>query len=188
MTAVREPQPEIARLAEEVVGVLRDRGLTVAVAESLTGGLILVTFTEVPGVSDVLRGGVVTYATDTKASELGVDEALLRDRGPIDPDVARAMARGVRTRWNADVGVATTGVAGPKPQNGHPVGEVYVAVADATGDRAERLGSVPGLAPDPGPGLQDVPGSADSEQVRSFIRQATVRAALEMVRTRLGSL
>ena len=188
MTSARESEPPVARLAEDVVGALRDRGLTVAVAESLTGGLILVAFTEVPGVSDVLRGGAVTYATDTKASELGVDESLLRDRGPIDPDVAVAMARGVRSRWGADVGIATTGVAGPAPQDGHPVGEVYLAVSDAAGDQVEPLGPVPGLTPDPAGGLQSEGGSADSEQVRSLVRQQAVREALELVRTRLGSL
>ncbi len=188
MTPGREPQPELARLAEAVVGALRARGLTVAVAESLTGGLVMATLTEIAGVSDVLRGGAVTYATDTKASELGVEEALLREQGPVDPDVAISMARGVRSRWGADVGVATTGVAGPEPQDGHPVGEVYLAVADAAGDQVEQLGPVPGLAPDAGVGLQSTGGSADSEQVRSLVRQATVRAALELVRTRLGSL
>ena len=188
MTSAREPQPQLEQLAREVVDALRARGLKVAVAESLTGGLLMATLTEIPGVSDVLRGGAVTYATDTKASELGVDEDLLQDRGPIDPDVAVAMARGVRRRWHSDVGIATTGVAGPEPQDGHPVGEVYLAVADAAGDLVERLGPVPGLAPDPGVGLQTAGGSADSEQVRSRVRQEAVRAALELVLTRLGSL
>jgi len=188
MTAPRDLQPGCRQLAGEVVDALRDRGLTVAVAESLTGGLVMATLTEIVGVGDVLRGGAVTYATGTKAAELGVDEGLLRDRGPIDPEVALAMARGVRSRWRSDVGVATTGVAGPEPQNGHPVGEVYIAVADAVGDQVERLGPAPGLAPDSHLALQSVGGSADSEQVRSLIRLATVRAALELVRTRLGSL
>jgi len=188
MTSARDQQPNVEQLAREVVEVCRARGLTVAVAESLTGGLFMATLTEIPGVSDVLRGGAVTYATDTKASELGVDETLLRDRGPVDPDVAVAMARGVRSRWGADVGIATTGVAGPEPQDGHPVGEVYVAMADAAGDQVEKVGPVPGLAPDAGVGLQSTGGSADSEQVRSLVRQATVRAALELVGTRLGSL
>ena len=121
-----------------LVGRLRNKGKTLAVAESLTGGLVMATLTEVPGVSDVLRGGAVVYATDTKASELGVDGGLLADRGPVDPDVALAMARGVRTRWAADLGLATTGVAGPDPQHDHPVGEVYIAVADATDGQVVR--------------------------------------------------
>jgi len=188
MTSARDQQPPLEQLAHDVVDALRARGLTVAVAESLTGGLVMATLIEIPGVSDVLRGGAVTYATDTKASELGVDDDLLQDRGPFDPDVAVAMARGVRRRWRSDVGIATTGVAGPEPQDGHPVGEVYLAVADPAGDQVQQLGPVPDLAPDSGVGLQTLAGSADSEQVRSRVRQEAVRATLELVLTRLGSL
>jgi PncC family amidohydrolase len=120
-------------LAARVVPALQERGLTLAVAESLTGGLVMATLTEIPGASGVLRGGPVVYATDTKTSELDVDAELLASRGPVDPGVAEAMASGVRARWQADLGLATTGVAGPERQAGHPVGEVYVAVADSDG-------------------------------------------------------
>jgi len=107
-----------------VLALLRERGLTLAVAESVTGGLVAARLTSVPGASDVLRGGVVAYASDVKFRELGVPE------GPvISPECACAMAVGVREKLRADVGIATTGVAGPAEQEGQPVGLVYVAVA-----------------------------------------------------------
>ena len=112
----------------DVVGRLREAGLTVATAESLTGGLVAAALTDVPGASAVVRGGVVAYATDLKASVLGVDRGLLARRGAVDPDVAGQMAAGVRRALGADVGVATTGVAGPDPADGRPVGTVFVAV------------------------------------------------------------
>jgi nicotinamide-nucleotide amidase len=123
----------------QLVEMLKDARRTVAVAESLTGGLLMATLTDVPGVSAVLRGGAVVYATDTKASMLDVDDGLLAAKGPVSGEVALAMAVGVRARWGADFGVATTGVAGPDPQDGHLAGEVYVAVSDADGSVVERL-------------------------------------------------
>jgi nicotinamide-nucleotide amidase len=116
-------------LAEEVVGLLARVGRTVAVAESLTGGAVAAAFTDVPGASEVLRGGVVAYATASKASVLGVDETLLAEHGPVHAGVAREMAVRVREMFGADYGVATTGVAGPDPQGDVPVGVVHVAVA-----------------------------------------------------------
>lgn len=118
-------------LAARLLGALEARGWTLAVAESLTGGAVCARLVEVPGASRVLRGGVVAYATDLKSELLGVDPALLAERGAVDPDVAAAMARGVRARLAADVGLATTGVAGPDPQDGHAPGTVHVAVATA---------------------------------------------------------
>lgn len=120
---------EDATGAEVVVAALRRAGLTVAVAESLTAGQVCARIADVPGASAVLRGGVVAYATDLKADLLGVDRALLAEHGPVSPDVAAAMAHGVRARLGADLGVATTGVAGPDGQGGQPVGTVHVAVA-----------------------------------------------------------
>jgi nicotinamide-nucleotide amidase len=137
----------------ELLSELAARGQTVAVAESLTGGQLASTLVEVPGASKVLRGGLIVYATDLKASLGGVPRALLDERGPVDPDVAVALAKGVRDRCEADWGVATTGVAGPEPHDGKAVGTVYVAVAGAgvsqvrgftlDGDRAAiRAGAV----------------------------------------------
>jgi nicotinamide-nucleotide amidase len=115
--------------ASEIIAILRARGLTLAVAESLTGGLLVAELVSVPGASSVLRGGVVAYATDLKTTLLGVDAALLAASGPIHPDVARAMAEGARRRLAADVGIATTGAAGPDPQDGHAPGEVWLGFA-----------------------------------------------------------
>ena len=102
--------------------------LSVAVAESLTGGLVMTALTSVPGASAVVRGGVVAYATAVKRDVLGVDAKLLDGRGAVDADVAREMARGVRELIGADFGVATTGVAGPDGQDGKAPGVVFVAV------------------------------------------------------------
>jgi len=119
---------ETRRAAADAVHRLVDQRVTVATAESLTGGLVAATLVEIPGVSAVFRGGLVVYATDLKAKLAGVPEGLLAERGPVDPDVAVALAAGARERCGADWGLATTGVAGPDPQDGKPVGLVYVAV------------------------------------------------------------
>jgi nicotinamide-nucleotide amidase len=116
-----------------VHAVLLERGQTFAVAESLTGGGLGAAVTSLPGVSATFRGGVIAYATELKAELLGVDRGLLADRGPVDPGVAIAMARGVRDRLGATWGLSTTGVAGPDPQDGHYPGEVYVGVAGPGG-------------------------------------------------------
>jgi nicotinamide-nucleotide amidase len=132
---------------ERLVGALKQRGATVATAESLTGGLVGGALTDVPGVSAVYRGGVVVYATELKAQLAGVPEDLLAAVGPVHPDTAAALATGVRERLDATYGLATTGVAGPDPQDGIEAGTVYVAAAgpgsvqvrklQLTGDRAE---------------------------------------------------
>ncbi len=126
------PQPILAAPA---VHLLAERRETLAVAESLTGGLLAATIVEVAGVSAVFRGGLVVYATDLKATLAGVPEPLLAAQGPVDPNVALALAEGARRVCGADWGVATTGVAGPESQDGKPVGLVYVAVAGPGGQR-----------------------------------------------------
>ncbi|MFF2812928.1 CinA family protein [Streptomyces sp. NPDC058000] len=121
--------------------VLAGRRQSLAVAESLTGGLVAGELTAVPGASRVVRGSVTAYATDVKRELLGVDGALLAARGAVDGEVARQMAGGVRRVLGADWGIATTGVAGPEPQDGQPVGTVYVAVQGPDGeDAVRRLG------------------------------------------------
>ncbi|WEO94908.1 CinA family protein [Streptomyces sp. FXJ1.172] len=114
--------------ATELVRLLTVRGETLAVAESLTGGLVAAEITAVPGASKVFRGSVTAYATELKHELLGVDAALLARQGAVDPQVAAQMAVGVRKALGADWGIATTGVAGPDPQDGRPVGTVFVAV------------------------------------------------------------
>ncbi|MCF6523900.1 CinA family protein [Streptomyces sp. JJ36] len=127
--------------AAAVLEVLARRGQTLAVAESLTGGLVAAGLTGVAGASRVFRGSVTAYATELKRDLLGVDGALLDTRGAVDPEVARQMAGGVRRMLRADWGIATTGVAGPDPQDGRPVGTVYVAAAGPDGSaRCRPLG------------------------------------------------
>ncbi|MFE6969816.1 CinA family protein [Isoptericola sp. NPDC057653] len=138
--------PPVGDLARAVLDGARSRGWTLGAAESLTGGLVVAALVDVPGASAVVRGAVVAYATDVKGSVLGVDAALLARRGPVDPSVAAQMAAGVRRALGTDVGLATTGVAGPDPQDGHAPGEVYVAVSTPAGDRVRRLG-LPGDRP-----------------------------------------
>ncbi|RDG38262.1 nicotinamide-nucleotide amidohydrolase family protein [Streptomyces corynorhini] len=115
------------------MAALEEHGGTLAVAESLTGGLVAAELTAVPGASRTFRGSVTAYASDLKRDVLGVDGTLLEERGAVDPEVARQMAAGVRRLLGATWGAATTGVAGPDPQGGQPVGTVYVAVSGARG-------------------------------------------------------
>ena len=128
-----------ASLAPVVVAVLTERGQSVAVAESLTGGLLAAALVEVPGASVVFRGGIVAYATDLKATLLGVPWPLLERYGAVHADVAGAMAEGARTRLGATFGVATTGVAGPDPADGQPVGTVHIAAAGPSGTQRQAL-------------------------------------------------
>ena len=156
-------------VASRLIAELIRRGMTIAIAESLTGGLVVAELVSVPGASAVVRGGVVAYATELKSTLLGVDPELLAQRSPIDPEVARQMAEGVRTRLGrdgqpADIGLATTGVAGPDPQDGHPGGEVWL-----------------GLAMD---GLAEARGLTLGGD-RATIRTATVAASLMFVLERL---
>lgn len=124
-------------IASASLAALAERGWTLGVAESLTGGSVSAALVAVPGASAVLLGAVVAYATPLKHSLLGVDEVLLRTGGPVQPQVALQMADGVRAAVRvagrtADVGVATTGIAGPDSPDGQPVGTVHVAVVTPT--------------------------------------------------------
>ena len=128
-------------IARVVVARLNAAGATVAVAESLTAGLVGAALTEVAGSSAVFRGGLLVYATDLKASLAGVPQALLDEHGAVSARTAEALAEGVRARLGATYGLALTGVAGPDPQEGHPPGTLHVAVAgpDRTVSRSLRL-------------------------------------------------
>jgi nicotinamide-nucleotide amidase len=128
---------QVLALAREAIALLVARSDTIAVAESLTGGMLAVALTSVPGASAAFRGGVVSYATDLKVALLGVPADLLARHGAVHPEVAVAMAEGACGRLEASVGVATTGVAGPDPADGQPVGTVHIAVA-ADGSTATR--------------------------------------------------
>jgi len=128
-------------LAGVVGALLAARSGTVAVAESLTGGRLAAALTETPGASAYFRGGVTAYATDAKASVLGVDEALLAAEGAVSVRTAAAMAAGVRQLFGSTWGLATTGVAGPDEQEGKPVGTLHLGLAgpDGTATRSLRL-------------------------------------------------
>lgn len=152
-------------LARRLVASATGRGLTLAVAESLTAGMVCARVADVPGASAVLRGGVVAYATDLKTLLLDVDPDLLARHGAVHPAVAEQMAVGVRLRLGSDLGVATTGVAGPEPSGGHAPGTVHVAVADGDGVAVRSLT----LAGD-----------------RASVRSATTDHALALVLERLG--
>ena len=122
-----------------VVAALRDRGDTVATAESLTGGLVCAVLTSVPGSSAAVRGGLVVYATALKASLAGVDAAALRRLGAVDPVIASQLATGARERCESTWGIGLTGVAGPDPQDGIAPGTVHVGVAGPDGVEVESI-------------------------------------------------
>jgi nicotinamide-nucleotide amidase len=129
-----------------VVEELITQGMSIATGESLTAGLLAATLADVPGCSAVLRGGVVAYQPDVKATLLDVSPAALT-HGVVSSEVAGAMARGAAAVLGADLGVATTGVAGPDPHGGEPVGSVWIAASlggqvrtrhlDIAGDREQ---------------------------------------------------
>ena len=142
-----------------VIDMLRERGLSLGVAESLTGGLMGARFTSVPGASDVFRGGIVSYASDLKFSLLGVPQ------GPVvSASAAKAMAEGARQALRTDVALATTGVAGPAEQEGQPVGTVFLGLAMDGVSEAQRV---------------QLPGD------RQRIRQYAVISAVNLLRRRL---
>ena len=155
-----------------LIAELTRRGLTIAVAESLTGGALAAELIRIPGASVVVAGGIVAYQTELKHTLLGVDPALLAANGPVDPEVARQMAAGSRRRLtlggrSADIGVSTTGVAGPDPQGGRQPGTVYLGLSIGTETSAVAL---------------DLTGD------RAAIRAKTVRAAVEAVRALIATL
>jgi nicotinamide-nucleotide amidase len=159
--------------AADVVRLLTVRGETVAVAESLTGGLVAADLTTVPGASRAFRGSVTAYATELKHELLGVDATLLATRGAVDAQVAAQMAAGVRKALGADWGIATTGVAGPEPQDGQPVGTVFVAV---DGSRRADSGSAGG-------------GKVEALRLngdRAEIRRESVRSVLALLLSELA--
>jgi nicotinamide-nucleotide amidase len=128
--------PNLHRVAGEAVALAIERGMTVATAESLTAGMVAAVLADIPGASGMLQGGVVSYQNSVKADVLGVPRDLLDAVGAVDGKVAAAMADGARRICGADVGVSTTGVAGPEPHGGKDVGAVFVGIATAEGSAA----------------------------------------------------
>ena len=131
--------------AARIIARLTTEGASVALAESLTGGLVCAALTSIPGASACVAGGVVTYAARLKSELLGVDADLLERRGAVDPQVAAQMAEGVRERLGSTYGVATTGAAGPDDAPGGteagsvPAGTVYAAIAGPRGTQVSKL-------------------------------------------------
>ena len=126
-------------LADEVGRGLRDRGYTISVAESCTGGLLGDMITDVPGSSDYFLGGVISYSDDAKVSMLGVDEGVLRSKGAVSQEVAIQMASGVRSKFGSTIGVGITGIAGPSGgTQAKPVGLVFISVCSATSTVCKR--------------------------------------------------
>jgi len=159
----------------DLVASLAARQLTVATAESLTGGLLAAVLTEIPGSSAVVRGGLIVYATDLKHHLAGVDADLLAARGPVDPQVAAALADGARRRCGASIGIGVTGVAGPDPQDGVPVGTWFCAVLGPGDHRQDRCGR-PATAM-----TESNRGTTGDATRRGQIRSAAVRGALDML-------
>ncbi|MBO3746524.1 nicotinamide-nucleotide amidohydrolase family protein [Streptosporangiaceae bacterium NEAU-GS5] len=148
--------------AADVIHLLVRQSATVAVAESLTGGLIGAALTTPSGASKAFRGGVIAYATDLKAKLLGVPDDLLAREGAVHREVAAAMARGVRELTASDYGLAVTGVAGPDPQDGKAVGTVHIGLAGPSGRLWHR----------------DIQLSGSREDIRN----GTLREAIDLLR------
>lgn len=129
---------ELYEIATKTLQVFRHMGATIATAESCTGGLIAGTLTEVPGSSDVVDRGFVTYTNAAKTEMLDVDAALIEAHGAVSEPVARAMAQGALLKSGAKVSVAVTGVAGPGQSERKPAGLVYVAAAAGTDIEVEE--------------------------------------------------
>jgi PncC family amidohydrolase len=131
--------PPLVDAAERVGNLLRERGLTLATAESCTGGLIGHLLTEIPGSSEYYLGGLISYSDDLKRNELGVDVATLQHHGAVSAQTCIAMADGARRRYGADIAIAVTGIAGPTGDSpGKPLGLTYIAVADGAGTDVQR--------------------------------------------------
>ena len=131
---------DVPNLERVVLDSLKAKGLTLGTAESCTGGLVAKRFTDLPGASAAFRGGVVSYATEVKHTVLGVEQALLEQYGAVSEPVARAMAEGARRVLGCDIAAASTGVAGPDPdERGNPVGLVYLALAAPDGTWVRKI-------------------------------------------------
>lgn len=143
-SAASAPAGDSVDSTANLIASLAAQRLTLAVAESLTGGALTAEFTRPAGASAVVLGGVVVYATELKHTKIGVDATLLAEHGPVHPDVAVQLAVGVRASMAvggrpADIGVSTTGVAGPDPQGGRNPGTVFVGVSSDAGTSVVEL-------------------------------------------------
>ncbi len=120
---------DVECIEESVIKLLREKGMTFSAAESCTGGDVARRFTDMPGASAFFKGGVVTYTNEAKAKLLGIDPALIEEKGAVSYEVAKAMAENVRALLGTDIGVGVTGLAGPDGDGVHEVGTVFVSLA-----------------------------------------------------------
>jgi len=160
-------------LQDALIALLRQRGQTLATAESCTGGLLGAMLTEVPGSSSVYQGGWITYANETKMRELGIEAALLEQHGAVSPQVVGTMAQNALAQSTADYALTITGIAGPEggdPAGGKPVGTVYIALADRADVHIMRL---------------QFPSDPPSRTTRQLIRNRSARSAMQMLRLHL---
>ena len=138
---------DVASMEEVVLGLLKEKGLTMGTAESCTGGLVAKRLTDLSGASAVFKGGVVSYTNEVKAGVLGVPQEMLDEFGAVSAQVAQAMAQGARKVLGCDLAVSLTGVAGPNPDDrGNPVGLIYVALDTPEGTRVRELHLINGRA------------------------------------------
>ncbi|MBZ8177991.1 nicotinamide-nucleotide amidohydrolase family protein [Corynebacterium sp. 3HC-13] len=159
--------------AAELITELRQRGETVASCESLTAGLFSATLASVPGASAVLRGGLITYATELKHLLAGVPTTILEKDGPVAASTAIAMAQGAQNTCRATWGISLTGVAGPEPQDGHDVGEVWIGVAGpASSIFYHHL---------------HLSSRGSARETREYIRQESVNKGIEFLLDILGT-
>lgn len=160
----------IGTLSAEVGALLRQKGLSLACAESLTGGLLASSIVAISGASDYFVGGVVSYRYSAKVALLDIDADLLEREGAINAEVAILMADSVREKLDADIALSTTGVAGPDADiSGAQVGELFVGVSTAVRSFAEQY-------------------SFDENMSRDEIRLSAVRAALVLLKNHLSEM
>ena len=155
-------------ISAALVAALKERGMKIASVESCTAGLISKIITDAPGSSDIFDLGITTYSNEMKTKMVGVPEEILASHGAVSPETARAMAEGIRRVSGADIGVATTGIAGPgggTPEK--PVGLVYTAIATKDGTEVTRL-------------LIDRP--ADRDYIRRTAAETVLTNVLSMLR------
>jgi len=160
---------DVECVEESVIALLREKGMNFAAAESCTGGDIAKRFTDIPGASAFFLGGVVTYTNEAKAKMLGIDPALIAEKGAVSHEVAKEMAERVRNLMGADIGVGVTGLAGPDGDGVNPVGTVYVSMATKDGTFVKKV-------------------SAGSYRTRSFIRRMAGNYVYDMMRRYLSGI
>ena len=160
-------QIDVLKKAKETVALLKERGMTVATAESCTGGLVSAFLTSVSGVSEVFELGITSYSCRIKNKILGVDKNTLEKQGAISEETAYQMAENVRMMANSDIGISVTGVAGPESSEGHPVGYIFIGISSEKGTEIKLL---------------DV-----KENDRNSIRLATASMIFEMIINYLGN-